>query len=427
MLKAARGTQDILGEDAAIWQYIEAQAIKIFSQAGFQELRSPIFEHTELFDRAVGQDSDIVNKEMYTFLDRSERSLTLRPEATASIVRAYLENNLDRLAKPQKLWYRGPMFRYERPQTGRYRQFHQIGIEAIGAPAPYIDIELIYLGSSLLQSLGLKDLKLHINSLGNANSRKTYTTALKDFLSGLQDKVCDDCKRRFEQNPLRCLDCKIPEDQALYTNAPKIVEFLDEEAKLIWQQVIEGLDKLGISYIVDLNLVRGLDYYSHCVFEIKTTDKELGSQSTVLAGGRYDSLVETLGGSPSPAVGWALGMERISLLAKPYLSQLNKSKSIFIVSDQPAQAQQLAFQLRDKLKDYCIEYDFEASKVKKQLERASKRNADWAIFYLEEERQKATLKAKNLKNTLEHANLSIDEFCSLVIESQGSVVDELLA
>ena len=276
MVKAARGTQDILPPFSSLWQKIENTAIKLFGEAGFTEIRTPIFEATELFDRAVGEDSDIVNKEMYTFKDRSDRSLTLRPEGTASIVRAYIEHALDREGRPQKLWYRGPMFRYEHPQTGRYRQFHQIGIEAIGAKAPYIDLELIKLGQKFLEELGLKNLTLYINSLGNSNSREQYISALKDFLEGMQEDVCEDCKRRFTQNPLRCLDCKVPEDQKLYQDAPRISDYLDEESTEIWTKTQDGLKELGVNFKIDTNLVRGLDYYSHCVFEFKTDAKELG-------------------------------------------------------------------------------------------------------------------------------------------------------
>lgn len=411
-ITAPRGTQDILPKRSAVWQRIESEAIKIFSSAGFSELRTPIFEATELFSRAVGEDSDIVNKEMYTFKDRSDRSLTLRPEATASIARAFIENSLDREGKPQKLWYRGPMFRYERPQTGRYRQFHQIGIEALGAQAPYIDLEIIQLGMSLLERLGLNDLTLYINSIGNNSSRQTYISALKEFLSKLQDQVCDDCKRRFSQNPLRCLDCKIPEDQELYKNAPVIHDYFDDESQTIWTQVQTGLKELGIKYVIDAKLVRGLDYYSHCVFEIKTNSSELGAQSTILAGGRYDNLVESLGGTSTPAVGWALGIERLAQIIKePEI----RSVSAYIISDNIAETQKLAHRLRvDSHHQVIIEYDYEDSKFKKQLERALKKSSDWIIFYLEDERQTGKFKIKNLKQGKEISDLSYEQLCSML-------------
>lgn len=390
-----RGTKDILAPESFLWQFIEAKAMEIFNLAGFEEIRTPIFEHTQLFSRAVGESSDIVNKEMYTFSDRSDRSITLRPEGTAGVVRAYIEHSMDRASRPQKLWYRGPMFRYERPQTGRYRQFHQIGIEAIGSESPYLDLELIKLAYDFLSSLGLANLSLAINSIGNAQSREAYKKELLSFLSEHQDHICEDCKRRMTQNPLRVLDCKVPEDQKLYENAPAIDSSLDEDSRLVFQKIKDGLEALKINYIVDPSLVRGLDYYSHCVFEFKTDDKVLGQQGTVLAGGRYDNLVSDLGASSaSPAVGWALGVERIAFLLSSQLD-FSKRKKIFIVSDLAIEAAKLALRLR---KDTSIitEYDFDSAKIGKQLEKAEKRAASFAIFYLEDERQSSKFTLKNL-------------------------------
>lgn len=412
-ISAPRGTQDIFGERARLWQIIEAIAIEIFNQAGFSEIRSPIFEATELFKRAVGEESDIVNKEMYTFLDRSERSITLRPEGTASIVRVFIENNLDRENKPQKFWYRGPMFRYERPQTGRYRQFHQIGVEALGAKAPYIDLELINLALLFLKKLGLENLTLHINSIGNSESRKNYTNSLKTFLEKLKDQVCDDCKRRIESNPLRCLDCKVPEDQKLYFNAPKIHDFFDEESKAIWNSFLDSLQQLEIKYTIDPALVRGLDYYSHIVFEIKTSDPNLGTQSTVLAGGRFDKLISNLGGPDLPAAGWACGLERISLLAENSAKNLlTKTKKVFIISDDAKAALELSLRLREDLTNTIVELDYEESKFKKQLEKALKKNSDFIIFLLEEERKQGKFKIKNTASTEEK---EINNYQELII------------
>ena len=419
-LKAPRGTQDILAPDSGLWQQIESTAIEIFSKAGFNEIRTPIFESTDVFNRAVGQDSDIVNKEMYTFSDRSDRSLTLRPEATASVVRAFIENNLDREGRPQKLWYRGPMFRYERPQTGRYRQFHQIGIEALGAKAPYIDLEIIGLARDMLESLGIKDLTLYINSLGNKESRKNYTTALKDFLASLQDKVCEDCQRRFKQNPLRALDCKVEADQKLYANAPAITDFLDEESQEIWTKVQAGLKDLDINFVHDKKLVRGLDYYSHCVFEFKTNSKTLGAQSTVLAGGRYDSLVSTLGGAETAAVGWALGIERLSLLVKE-VQEEKEEKKLFIISDSAAEALKLARKLRADLKDFSVDFDYEEAKFKKQFDKALKKNYSHIVFYMEDERSKGLYKIKNLRTQEEKDGLNLDELTHLCSNKLASL------
>ncbi len=414
MVKAARGTQDIYGNDSALWQKIENTAIELFSKAGFLEIRTPIFESSELFNRAVGESSDIVNKEMYTFNDRSDRSLTLRPEGTAGIVRAFIENSFDREGLPAKLWYRGPMFRYERPQTGRYRQFHQIGIEAIGVKAPYADLELIKLGVNLMEKLGLKDLTLHINSLGNSASRENYIAALKKFLIENLDDVCEDCQRRYEQNPLRCLDCKVPADQKFYENAPSISEYLDDESKEIWQQTQEGLKELGIKFQHDEKLVRGLDYYTHVVFELKTNSDILAGQNTVLAGGRYDKLVSNLGGGEQAAVGWALGIERIAAL----IDQAQEPQKLFIISDSPIEAIKLADKLRNDSNSLNIELAYDNSKFKKQLEKAIKRGFTWALFYLSDERESGLFKLKNLLENKEYDKLDYNKVLELICKVQ---------
>lgn len=404
MIKAPRGTQDIYGDTAALWQKIEQEALRIFQQAGFQELRTPTFEASELFNRAVGESSDIVNKEMYTFFDRSERSLTLRPEGTAGVVRAFIENAFDRQGLPSKIWYRGPMFRYERPQKGRYRQFNQIGIEVIGAKAPYSDLEIINLGVELMQALEIKNLELHINTLANAASRELYTQALKTFLETHLEHVCSDCQTRFKQNPLRCLDCKNTDDQKIYANAPKILDYLDEESKQIWQDCQTGLEALGIKYKIDANLVRGLDYYNHLVFELKSSCDTLANQNTVLAGGRYDNLVNTLGGQQVAACGWALGIERIASL----ITAQTKQEKLFIISDNELEALKLAKKLRQNL-NIQIEFAFENSKFKKQLEKAIKKSYTWVLFYLEDERSKNHFKVKNLFTNTEYDKLNYQE------------------
>ncbi len=426
-IKAARGTKDILADDSKIFQLIEDTAIAHFSQAAFGEIRTPIFEHTQLFSRAVGESSDIVNKEMYTFNDRSDRSITLRPEGTAGVVRAYIENALDRSAKPQRLWYRGPMFRYERPQTGRFRQFNQIGIEAFGLPAPYLDLEVIQLAYSFLKKLGLKDLTLYINSLGNENSRKQYQKNLLAFLDQHRDEVCEDCQRRIDQNPLRVLDCKVPEDQELYKNAPLIKDSFDEESLKVWEEVKEGLKALEINYVEDSNLVRGLDYYSHCVFEFKTEDKGLGQQSTVLAGGRYDKLVEQLGGGETPAVGWALGMERLAYLIEQNSShEITEKNHIYIICDDTIEALKLSSKLRQDLPvDFTVEFDFDSVKIGKQINKALKRTADYALFYLGDERESGTFKLKDFDLEEEESIGSYEELLTK-LTSQANISKGIL-
>lgn len=414
-VSAARGTQDILPPDSSLWQEIEAEAINIFGSAGYAEIRTPIFESTELFARAVGESSDIVNKEMYTFNDRSDRSLTLRPEGTAAIVRAYIEHGLEHGPKPYKAWYRGPMFRYERPQTGRYRQFHQIGIEAIGSKSIYVDIEIITLGLKLLSALDLKDLSLHVNSLGNNASRTAYKEALVSFLQNLEADVCEDCKRRISQNPLRVLDCKVPADQALYTKAPLLHDYYDAESQEIWTQLLGLMEKLDTKLVIDPKLVRGLDYYSHLVFEIKSSSPSLGQQSTVLAGGRYDALVSMLGGPESPAAGWALGIERLALLINEQRSSFADQNKFYIVSDDTSAAMDLAEQLRKH--SLVVEFDYDSAKVGKQIEKAAKRGARYVIFYLADERSSGKLKVKDLKDASEQVLSSVAEIARLGLEA----------
>lgn len=414
-LKAPRGTQDILPADSQLWQEIEHAALQVCNSAGYKEIRTPHFEATELFCRAVGEDSDIVNKEMYTFLDKSDRSMTLRPEGTAGVVRAYIESALDRGPKPCKLWYRGPMFRYERPQTGRYRQFHQIGVEAFGSKSPHLDVETIGMGLELLKNLGLENLVLYINSIGTSQSRAKYRDVLKEFLLDVKDKVCEDCQRRIEQNPLRALDCKVPEDQELYKNAPVIYDYFDDESKEFWDKTRSLLNELGIEYKEDPKLVRGLDYYSHCVFEIKVHDKNLGQQNTVLAGGRYDALVSMLGGPETPAVGWALGIERLSILLKEYRKDISK-QGVYIVSDDLLESQKLAQNLRRDLgQAVSVEYDFDSARIGKQIEKADKRSCRYVVFYMEDERNSAKFKVKDLESGEEKQGLDYKQLVSNIM------------
>ncbi len=408
LIKAPRGTQDIFYPAITLWQRIEELALQVFQQAGFTEMRTPVFEATELFARAVGDDSDIVNKEMYTFHDRSDRSLTLRPEATASIVRSFIENGLQQTPKPQRFWYRGPMFRYERPQTGRYRQFHQIGLEAFGVSSTSIDVEVVTLALELFDRLGLTDITLCVNSIGNQASRSAYIAALKEFLAGHLTSVCTDCQRRFNENPLRMLDCKVVADQELYKQAPVIYDYFDEESLHIWSSLKNQLTSLGIKFQEDSRLVRGLDYYNHLVFEIKTHDPELGAQSTICGGGRYDALVAELGGNATPAVGFAIGEERlVHLLSKK--AEVNNKFGIYIIGEDVLANQKLALGLRRDLSLIKVEYDYDGAKFKKQLEKALKTGSKWVIFYMEAERASNKFKIKNLETAQEFEGLSYDE------------------
>ena len=402
--QSPRGTQDILPKDTEKWQRIIDISRKHLEYYSFKEIIIPIFEHTELFSRTVGESSDIVNKEMYTFLDRSDRSLTLRPEATAGIVRSYIENGLHREPKPVKLWASGPMFRYERAQTGRYRQFHQIDAEVLGSNNVSCEVESIYLLHSIFSKLNI-DFRVEVNSLGDNNSRKEYKEYFQKYTKGFLGDLCDDCKRRYEQNPLRMLDCKVKEDQDIYAGAKKPVEFLSETSAKRWEEIknLLGLykekEQRDIKNIVtNPNLVRGLDYYNDFVFEIKSTNDVLKGQSTICAGGRYDALIESLGGPPTPGFGWAMGIERLMLVVDPPLCD---SLSMMILSNQED-----VFRLSDKLCNEAksldlninIEINFNPSNVSKQIDSAVKKNVNFVLFYLDEEKSSNGFKLKNLSS-----------------------------
>ena len=395
-IKAPKGTKDILPDEVVNWQHIEKVANDVFSKANFKEIRTPIFEDTDLFERGVGDTTDIVNKEMYTFL-KSDRSLTLRPENTAGVVRAYLEHNFHRESPPVKLWYKGPMFRYERPQAGRQRQFHQIGVEMFGIQDASADAEVIMQAVEFLNGLGLNDLVVEINSLGCNVCRKEYKeqlkAAIKPFLSGL----CEDCQNRYEKNPLRILDCKNETCNKLFeeNNLKNIVSGIKlcPECSEHYSKLKSYLDALNIKYVENTFLVRGLDYYTKTVFEIKSNN--LGSQNAVCGGGRYDGLVETLGGAHTPAVGWAMGVERLnSLIPKIENSKLD----YFVVSDNQLEAIKLTLKLREL--GYKVEFDYNSRKFAKQLEKAAK-TAKFAVIIGEDEIKNNYLTVKNLETSIQ--------------------------
>ncbi len=400
IIKAQKGTKDILPQEINQWQILEEKALKIFSQAGFKEIRTPIFEATELFARGVGDTTDIVNKEMYTF-EKSERSLTLRPENTAGVVRAYIENGMHRLAAPVKLWYKGPMFRYERPQAGRQRQFNQVGVEMFGITEPTADVECILLAVNYLKSIGLNDLDVEINSLGCAECREGFSAALRSALKPNLDKMCPDCQSRYEKNPLRILDCKVLECKTILENSDvqKVItsDYICENCQKHFDDVISYLDSLQVKYSRNRLLVRGLDYYNRTVFEIKSNN--LGSQNAVCGGGRYDSLVKNLGGEDIPAVGWAMGMERLySLLSKAETKMLKA----YVVSNNTVEALKLVEELRSQ--DISTDFDFTNKKFAKQLEKASK-IAEYAVILGEDEISNNTVSIKDLKTSVQRTVL----------------------
>ena len=391
MIQAQKGTKDILPQESSNWQKMEEAALKIFSSANFSEIRTPIFEATELFARGVGDSTDIVNKEMYTF-EKSERSLTLRPENTAGVVRAFIEHGFSRLPQPVKLWYKGPMFRYERPQAGRQRQFHQVGVEMFGSAEPSADAEVINLAVKYLNELGLNDLEIEINSLGCPECRKKYRDAIKDVLKPYLNDLCEDCNFRYEKNPLRILDCKVDSCKKIFDKGEiqKVIlgEFICDDCKEHFEKVKEYLTALNIKYSVNKLLVRGLDYYNRTVFEIKSNN--LGSQNAVCGGGRYDSLVETLGGTPTPAVGWAMGMERLNSLI-PSVEQ--KKLDVFVISENTVEAFKVVEELRAN--GFSSEFDYANRKFKKQIDKAAK-TAQYALILMEDEISTRTVTLKNL-------------------------------
>jgi len=394
IIRVQKGTKDILPQEAGQWHKLEKNALDIFTRYGYQEIRTPVFEATELFARGVGDTTDIVNKEMYTF-EKSERSITLRPENTAGVVRSFIENGMARYSAPVKLWYKGPMFRYERPQAGRQRQFHQIGVEMFGIKEPAADAEVILLAVDYLKSLGLDSLEVEINSLGCPKCREEYKKKIKEVLKPEFDNLCEDCKNRYEKNPLRLLDCKVDSCKEIFKK-PEIErviqsEFICEECAEHYKTLKEYLNKLNVPYIENKLLVRGLDYYNRTVFEIKSNN--LGSQNAVCGGGRYDSLVKNLGGEDTPAVGWAMGMERLNSL----LPEIKPEKlDGYIVSNSPVDAFGLAQELRGQ--GLNIELDLSNKKFTKQLEKASK-VAKYALILGEDEIKANKVSVKNLSTS----------------------------
>ena len=395
-LQTLRGMVDLLPEATAHWQWLEAMAREHFRRACVHEIRTPLLEATDLFARGIGEATDVVGKEMYSFLDRGERSCTLRPEGTASVVRAAIQHGL--LSQgPQKLWYGGPMFRYERPQGGRQRQFHQIGLECLGFADSRSDVEAIAIAWDLLQALGLTNLQLELNSLGSQDDRRAYRDGLVAWLQERQDQLDADSQQRLATNPLRILDSKHPQTQELLSLAPNLEDALSPASRERYEQVKAGLSALGIPFLCNPRLVRGLDYYGHTAFEI--TSDALGAQATVCGGGRYDGLVEQLGGAPTACVGWAMGLERLMLL----LGQENKPTSSpdVVVVSQGDRAEALAVPVARQLRQLgqAVEIDLSGSGFGKQLKRAGKSGARWAVLIGEEEANSGQLQLKDLSSS----------------------------
>lgn len=395
MEQSPRGTRDILPGEIYAWQYIEKVFADLCHKYGFAEIRIPTFEHTSIYERGVGDTSDIVKKEMYTFNDKGGRSITLRPEGTAGVVRSFIEHGMSSLPYPLKFYYMLNLFRYERVAKGRYREFHQLGVEAFGSASPNMDIEIIALLYDFFQALGLKNIKLKLNSIGNAACRKIYDDVLRSSLQNMVTSLCSDCQERFAKNPLRILDCKIQNCQKQTENLPRLLEYLDDECKAHHEAVCKGLDDLGIEYEIDPDIVRGLDYYTKTVFEF--TSENVGTQGTICGGGRYDSLVHDLGGEMTPAVGFAIGQERLlmELEAQGILPQNSVTIDLYIATmgnEASAFARKLVHNLRQK-NIYC-EYDLCERSLKAQMKYADKLNCRYCIVIGEQEliQNKAVLK-----------------------------------
>ncbi len=402
---------DILPDQTPYWQYLERVWQEILSAWGYREIRLPILEKTELFKRSIGEVTDIVEKEMYTFTDRNGDSLTLRPEGTAGCVRAGIEHGL-LYNQVQRLWYQGPMFRHERPQKGRYRQFHQLGVEAFGMAGPDIDAELILLSARILERIGLADTTvLQINSLGSPESRSSYRELLVDYFSGHLDELDEDSRRRLHSNPLRILDSKNPRMQVLVEQAPRLMEHLDSESREHFQRLLAYLDDAGVSYQVNPRLVRGLDYYSKTVFEWVTD--QLGAQGTVCAGGRFDSLVGQLGGKPTPAAGFAIGMERLVALLMDVGRQINMTEPqvYMVVVGEAAERQGMliAGQLRNILPGLRLQLNCGGGSFKSQLKRADKSGAELALILGENELAENRVAVKPLRSGGEQLMLERDQ------------------
>jgi histidyl-tRNA synthetase len=394
MIRGIKGVKDILPDDMPRWEAIEWTARRLARVYGFREIRVPIFELTELFARSIGASTDIVEKEMYTFPDRDGKLLTLRPEATAGVVRAYVEHNLGASSALQKFYYLGPMFRHERPQAGRLRQFHQFGVEYFGTASPGADVEVITLLWRFLSDLRLPDLTLEVNSLGDSEDRRGYTVALLQFLAPREAQLCANCRRRMATNPLRVLDCKVPECAGILKDAPALTEHLSAASRAHFEGVLTGLRSTGIAYIVNPRLVRGLDYYTLTAFEV--TSGHLGAQNAVGAGGRYDGLVAALGGSATPAVGFAVGLERVALMLPPAVVP-SALPSVFVAgfgTNGASEGLRILRELRDR--GICTDTDYRAGTLKSLLRQADRQAATYVVIVGDDEAAAGEVLLRNM-------------------------------
>ena len=410
-LQKPKGTQDILPQESAKWQYVEGFARETFKKYNYAEIRTPIFEHYEVISRSVGDTTDIVTKEMYDFYDKGDRHITLRPEGTAPVVRSYVENKLfaPEVQKPSKVYYIGPMFRYERPQAGRLRQFHQIGVECFGSSNPATDVETIAMADQFFKEIGIENVVLHLNTLGSTASRTAYRQALIDYLLPMKDQLSKDSQRRLEENPLRVLDSKEKEDKQAVENAPSILDYLDEESQAHFDAVRAMLDGLGIAYVVDTNMVRGLDYYNHTIFEFVTEVD--GNELTVCAGGRYDGLVEYFGGPATPGFGFGMGLERLLLILDKQGVELPVEASLDVyVAVLGSEAEVASLELVQALRrqGFIAERDYLGRKLKAQFKSADVFGAKTIIALGGSEVENGQITVKN-NQTRQEVTTSIEE------------------
>jgi len=418
MIQKPKGTYDVYGDKGKTIIQLENIIKALMEKYNYEYVRTPIFESSELFHRGVGETTDIVSKETYDFIDRGNRNMTLRPEGTAGVVRSYIENKMyGNVIQPVKNWYYGPMYRYERPQSGRFREFYQFGVEVFGCSSPLMDAEIISIPVNLYRLLGLKGIKVNINSLGDTESRDNYRKALVEYFKPFIDDLCDDCKERYNKNPLRILDCKYDANKESIKNAPKIIDYLNEESKEHFLKVQEYLDALNIDYEVNPNVVRGLDYYTHTVFEVEASIEGFGAQNVLCGGGRYNNLVNTIGGIDTPGVGFALGLERLlSALEFENINLIeNDSIDVYIIPMDNKIDYCLALTNDLRLNGFVVEMDYMQRKIDKNFKQADRLKAKYAIIIGENEATTNILTVKN-NHTKEEYKVKIEEIVDFLDE-----------
>lgn len=400
MIKRPKGTLDILPEDIQKWKYIRGKFADVCKRFGYKEICTPVFEYTELFSRGVGDTTDVVQKEMYTFSDKGDRSITLRPEGTAGAARAYLENGIYAKSPITKLCYDISCYRHEKPQAGRLREFHQLGVESYGAKGPLIDAEIISLAHSFLAELSVKNISININSIGCPTCRKKYNEILREYLKKYEDELCDTCKGRLEKNPLRVLDCKSPICSKIAEGAPKLLDYICDECREHFEGVKNALCGLSIEYDIDPSIVRGLDYYTKTVFEIKT-NLDIGAQRTICGGGRYDGLIETIGGNPTPGIGFAMGVERLLIVMEAENAYLPEQECPDLFLGHIGESAELyALKLADALRKHgkSVETELLGRSVKAQMKYADKINAKYSAILGDNEIEQGKVQIKNMRN-----------------------------